>query len=170
MLIRAEEERDWAAVDTVNGSAFEASTEARLVALLRERAQPVLSLIAEDDGAIVGHIIFSPVLLSGHAHLKILGLGPMAVLPRHQRKGIGSALVRADLEQGKQLGFGAVVLVGHPQYYPRFGFQPAARFNIACEFDVPEEAFMILELQPGFLAGAQGTIKYHPAFREGEVG
>ena len=166
MLIRAEEEKDWVAVHAVNASAFETDAEARLVARLREQAQPVVSLVAEDDGQIVGHIIFSPVALSGEAHRKILGLGPMAVLPTHQRKGIGSALVRAGLEEAKQLGFGAVVLVGHPEFYPRFGFRPASRFDIACEFDVPEEAFMALELQPGFLADASGTIEYHPAFRE----
>jgi len=134
--------------------------------MLRKRAQPVVSLVAEDDGEIVGHIIFSPVWLSGHGHLKILGLGPMAVLPKHQRKGIGSMLVRVGLEQCKQLGFGAVVLVGHPEYYPRFGFRPASRFNIVCEFEVPEETFMVLELQPGFLVNTPGTIKYHPAFSE----
>jgi putative acetyltransferase len=110
--------------------------------------------------------MFSPVLLSGYPDLKVLGLGPMAVLPEHQRKGTGSALVGSGLEQGKQLGFGAVVLAGHPEFYPRFGFQPASHFGIACEFDVPEEAFMAVELQPGFLADAKGTIKYHPAFKD----
>jgi putative acetyltransferase len=166
MLIRAEQEKDWAAVHAVEASAFETSTEARLVAMLRHRAQPVVSLIAEDDGEIVGHIIFSPVSLSGHDHLKIAGLGPMAVLPKHQRKGVGSTLVRAGLEQCKQLGFGAVVLVGHPDFYPRFGFGPGSRFNIACEFEVPAETFMVLELQPEFLTNTSGTIKYHPAFSE----
>ena len=166
MLIRAEEEKDWAAVHAVNASAFETSAEARLVTRLREEAQPLVSLVAEEHGEIVGHIILSPVMLSGHAHLKILGLGPMAVLPEHQRKGIGSELVRAGLAQGKELGFGAVVLVGHPEFYPRFGFAPASRFGIACEFDVPEEAFMALELQPGVFAEATGTIKYHRAFSE----
>lgn len=166
MVIRAEEGRDWAAVHAVNAFAFETSAEARLVARLRQEAQPVVSLVAEDEGEILGHVIFSPVSRSGHAHLKILGLGPMAVLPAHQRKGIGSALVCAGLEQGKQLGFGAIVLVGHPEFYSRFGFQPASRFGIACEFDVPEEAFMAIELESGFLADASGTIKYHAAFSE----
>ena len=166
MLIRADEKKDWAAVHAVNASAFETSAEARLVARLREEAQPVVSLVAAEDGEIVGNIIFSPVLLDGHTHLKILGLGPMAVLPKHQRKGIGSALVRAGLEQCKQIGVGAIVLVGHPEFYPRFGFRPASGFGIRCEFDVPEEAFMVLEIQPGFLTGASGTIQYHPAFRE----
>jgi len=85
--IRAEEEKDWTAVQAVNESAFETSAEARLVARLREEAQPVVSLVAASDGENAGHIMFSPVSLSGHAHLKVMGLGPMAVLPRLQRKG-----------------------------------------------------------------------------------
>ena len=164
MLIRAEERRDWAAVHAVNVSAFETPAEANLVDALREQAQPLVSLIAEDNGAIVGHIMFSPVSLSGRPALKIVGLAPMAVAPAHQRKGIGSALVRAGLEQCKQLGFGAVVVLGHPAYYPRFGFSSSTRFGIGCEYEVPEEVFMVVELQAGFLRGASGKIKYHSAF------
>jgi putative acetyltransferase len=166
MLIRAEEDKDSAAVHAINTAAFETSGEARLAAILREEAQPVISLVAEENDEVVGHILLSPVSLSGHAHLKVMGLGPMAVLPQLQRKGIGSALVRAGLEQSKQLGFGAVVLVGHPEFYSRFGFRPASRFHITCEFEVPEEAFMAVELEPGFLADVHGVIKYHPAFRD----
>ena len=164
MLIRAEERRDWPAVHAVNVSAFEASVEANLVDLLREQAQPLVSLVAEDDGAIVGHIMFSPVSLSGHPAMRIMGLAPMAVVPAQQRKGIGSALVRAGLERCKQLGFGAVVVLGHPGYYPRFGFLPSSRFGIGSEYEVPEDVFMVVELQPGFLGGASGTVKYHAAF------
>jgi putative acetyltransferase len=164
MLIRAEGEKDWAAVHAVNASAFETPAEARLVDALREQAQPVVSLVAEVRGEIVGHIMFSPVSLAGHPELKVMGLGPMAVAPDHQRKGIGSALVRAGLEQCRQLGFGAVVVVGHPEYYPRFGFLPSVRFGIGCEYEVPQEAFMVMELQAGFLLGASGKIKYHAAF------
>jgi putative acetyltransferase len=164
MLIRGEEQRDWAAIHAVNLSAFETPLEANLVDALRGQAQPLVSLVAEDDGAIVGHIMFSPVLLSGPPARRIMGLAPMAVTPAHQRKGIGSALVRAGLEQCRQLGVGAVVVLGHPAYYPRFGFLSSARFGIGCEYDVPEEAFMVVELQAGFLGGASGTAKYHAAF------
>lgn len=148
----------------VNVSAFETPAEASLVDALREQAQPLVSLVAEDDGAIVGHILFSPVSLSGHPALRIMGLGPMAVAPEHQRKGIGSALVRAGLERCKQRDFGAVVVLGHPAYYPRFGFSSSARFGLGCEYDVPEEVFMVVELQPGFLRGASGKVMYHAAF------
>lgn len=164
MLIRAEEQRDWAAVHAVNVSAFETPAEASLVDVLRQQAQPCVSLIAEDNGAIVGHIMFSPVSLSGHPALRIMGLAPMAVAPEQQRKGIGSALVHAGLEQCKQLGFGAVVVLGHPAYYPRFGFVPSTRVGIGCEYDVPEEVFMVVELQSGFLRGASGKVAYHAAF------
>ncbi|MGE5172674.1 MAG: GNAT family N-acetyltransferase [Betaproteobacteria bacterium] len=162
--IRHERELDTAGVRAVNEAAFETATEAKLVVALREQARPVISLVADDEGVIVGHIMFSPVVLEGHPELKIMGLAPMAVLPERQRKGIGSALVRAGLEECKKLGFGAVVVLGHPEYYPRFGFLPSARFCIGCEYEVPEDAFMVKELYPGYLLGATGTIKYHAAF------
>ena len=165
MLIRPEQPTDWAAVHAVNESAFETPAEAGLVDALRQEAQTVVSLVAEQDGSVVGHIMFSPVSLSAHPGLKIMGLAPMAVIPGHQRSGIGSALVRAGLERCKELGYGAVAVVGHPNYYPRFGFLPAKGFGIGCEYDVPEETFMILELHPGFLHGASGIIQYNEAFR-----
>src|SRR5262245_47572397 len=153
MLIRDERTDDRAVVHAVNQAAFETSVEASLVDALREQASPVVSLVAEEDGAVVGHILFSPVSLSGHPGLKIMGLAPMAVLPEQQRKGIGSALVKDGLLRCKQLGFGAVVVLGHPEYYPRFGFLPGKRFGIESEYPVPEEVFMVLELDPGFLDG-----------------
>jgi len=143
MRIRTEEEKDWLAVYAVNAAAFETEAEARLVDALRQQARPIVSLVAENDEAVVGHIMFSPVSLTGHADMKIMGLGPMAVAPKHQRKGIGSALVPYGLERCRQLGVGAVVVLGHPEYYPRFGFAPSSRFGIGCEYEVPEEVFMI---------------------------
>ena len=88
----------------------------------------------------------------------------MAVSPEHQRQGIGSALVKAGLERCKQLGFVAVVVLGHAQYYPRFGFSPSTRFGIGSEYDVPEDVFMAMEIQPAALAGKTGTVRYHAAF------
>jgi len=164
--IRLEEPKDYMAVHAVNEAAFETSAEANLVDALREGANPVISLVAEDDEEVVGHIMFSPVRLSGYADLKIMGLAPMAVEPGHQRKGVGSELVRVGLEKCKELGAGAVVVLGHSWYYPRFGFLPSVRYGIHCEYKVPEDVFMVLELQPGYLQGASGLIKFHRAFKD----
>ena len=165
MLIRKEDPNDYAAVHTVNAAAFETQAEANLVDILRKDAQPIVSLVAEEEGVIVGHILFSPVLLSGFPDLKIMGLGPMAVAPKFQRKGIGSALTETGLELCKQLGHGAIIVLGHPGYYPRFGFRPSVLYDITCEYDVPEDVFMVVELQSGYLEGSSGVIKYHPAFK-----
>jgi putative acetyltransferase len=162
--VREEEQRDRESVHALNVAAFETSAEADLVDALREQARPVLSLVAEEAARIVGHVLFTPVSLSGHADRRIMGLAPMAVAPERQRKGIGSALVRAGLERCRDLGFGAGMVLGHPSFYPRFGFQPAARFGVACEYDAPAEAFMLVELVPGYLRGASGTVQFHPAF------
>jgi putative acetyltransferase len=168
MLIREENKRDQTAVHALNVSAFGTSAEADLVDALREQARPVVSLVAEEAGSVVGHILFSPVSLSDHRGLKIMGLAPMAIAPAQQRLGIGSALVRAGLTRCTQLGFGAVAVLGHPEYYPRFGFSAAKRFGLTCEYPTPEEAFMVIELQPGYLHGTSGMVKYHAAF--GNVG
>lgn len=165
MRIRIEKKSDLRFIREVNEAAFETPAEANLVDALREQAQPVISLLAEDGGEIVGHILFSPVMLAGHPELDIMGLAPMAVSPERQRQGIGSALVRAGLDECRNLGSGAVVVLGHSEYYPRFGFKPASTFGIACEYDVPAEVFMAMELRPGYLEGASGTIEYHAAFK-----
>jgi putative acetyltransferase len=165
MLIRAEKEIDRDAVYGVNVAAFETPAEANLVDVLREpQAQPVVSLVAEDKGVIVGHIMFSPVSLEENPDLKVMGLAPMAVAPEFQRQGIGSALVREGLEKCRQLGFGGVVVLGHPEYYPRFGFSPSSRFGIYSEYEVPEEVFMAIELQPEAFSGKTGRAKFHAAF------
>jgi putative acetyltransferase len=164
MTIRPERAADLDAIATVNRAAFETSAEANLVDALREQAEGIVSLVAEEHGAIVGHILFSPVTLSGHNDVKMMGLAPMAVLPAMQRRRIGSALVRAGLERCKELGYVAVVVLGHPDYYPRFGFVPASRFGIGCEYDVPDEVFLASELEPGSLRGKSGTVRYHRAF------
>jgi putative acetyltransferase len=164
MIIRSEEPEDYGGVYAVNGSAFETTAEANLVEALRKEATPIVSLIADDDGTVVGHIMFSPVSLSGHVDLKIMGLGPMAVSPAHQHKGIGSALVRAGLERCEELGVGAAIVLGHPGYYPRFGFLPSIEYGIRSEYEVPQEVFMVLELLPGYFKDKSGTIQYHAAF------
>ena len=164
MQIRLEQPADIAAVHAVHQSAFESSLEADLVDALRAQAKPIISVVADDEGSLVAHILFSPVSLTGHDELKIMGLAPMAVVPAQQRRGIGSALVREGLERCRRLGYGAVVVLGHPAFYSRLGFVPASRFGVTSEYDVPDEVFMALELAAGALEGKAGTIRYHPAF------
>ena len=164
MLIRAEQPQDRAAIHALNSSAFETSAEAQLVDALRAQATPLVSLVAELEARIVGHILFSPVTLPDFPALKLMGLAPMAVAPAWQRQGIGSRLVRKGLKRCKLLDYGAVVVLGHPDYYPRFGFHRAAPLGIACEYAAPPEAFMLLELQDHYLRGVSGTVRYHAAF------
>jgi putative acetyltransferase len=164
MHIRPEKPEDIAAIRQVNRIAFGTTTESDLVDALREQARPIVSLVADDDGTIVGHIMLSPVTLSSHLELRIMGVAPMAVVPARQRQGIGSALVRAGVEECRRLGSVAVVVLGHAKYYPRFGFMPASRFGLVSEYDVPDEVFMALALEEGALRGKPGTIRYHPAF------
>jgi len=166
MIIRPEELKDQHAVFAVNQSAFETPAEANLVDILRRDAHPIISLVAENGEAIVGHIMFSPASLTDHPDLNIMGLGPVAVVPAYQRKGFGSALITAGLEKCKALGFGAAIVLGHSAYYPRFGFIPSRRYGIRSEYDVPDDVFLVTELQPGYLQGATGIIKYHPAFND----
>lgn len=163
VLVRAEAEADRRAVYALNSSAFGRPNEAQLVDALRVQAEPVVSLVAEENDKVVGHIVFTPVSLLTYREL-IMGLAPMAVIPARQRSGIGSALVRTGLERCKEWGATAVVVLGHPDFYPKFGFVPAVRFGLRCEYDVPEEAFMAIELRPGALHGVSGTVKYHAAF------
>ncbi len=167
MTIRQEEEQDIVAIRRVNEQGFGGKTEAKLVDRLRLKGKLALSLVAVEDNRILGHIAFSPVTVSdSFPGSRGLGLGPMSVLPDYQRRGIGSQLVRAGLAVCKKLGYGYVVLVGHPEYYPRFGFVPARPQGLDFEFDVPDEAWMVLELRKGALAERRGTVKYQPEFQE----
>ena len=163
MRIRAEQAGDFEAVRAVHRAAFETDAEAQLVDRLRKETR-VISLVADESESIVGHILFSPVTVSGHDDLHVMGLAPVAVVPERQRQGIGSALVRNGLDACRRASVEAVVLLGHPTYYPRFGFQPASRFGLSCKYDVPDEVFMAIELSPDALSGRKGTIRYHSAF------
>jgi putative acetyltransferase len=165
-IIRAEKADDVPKVNALNMLAFPTEAEANLVDALRDEAQPVISLVAVEDDAIVGHIMFTPVELLAHPSLKIMGLGPMAVIPGRQRGGIGTKLVEEGLKRCRETGAGAVVVLGHPSYYPRFGFEPASQRQIDSEYDVPPEVFMIIELIVDFLSDVEGTIRYHAAFAE----
>jgi putative acetyltransferase len=164
MLIRPEKGRDFEAVDALNDAAFGTPVESGIVRALRVEGAALVSLVAEQEGTVVGHIAFSPVTLASDEDLLLVGLGPMAVLPGCQGSGIGSALVRDGLERCRILGTCAVFVVGYPAFYARFGFVSADRFGIGCEYDVPKEVFLALELVPGCLAGRHGTVRYHRAF------
>ena len=166
IIIREERHSDVASIRAVNLAAFETTTEADLVNALRERATTLVSLVAEEDATIIGHILFSPVTLANEPGISLMGLAPMAVVPPRQRQGVGSRLVREGLERCRQLNAVAVVVLGHPDYYPRFGFSPASRLSLRSEYDVPEDVFMVCELRGGALAGRSGTIRYHPVFGE----
>ena len=166
MRIRTEQALDVRKIDAINRAAFDSAMEADVVELLR-CAENVISLVAEEEGEIVGHIMFSPVQLTGAADVRAMALAPMAVAPERQRAGIGAALVRAGLEECQRLGIDAVFVVGHPTYYPRFGFKPAASVGFVCEFEVPDEAFMVAELVTRALDGKMATVHFHPAFKEG---
>ena len=166
-VIRPEEPNDCAAIGEVNRLAFGQDNEARLVEALRRSADyiPQLSLVAQIDGRIVGHVLFSPAVIeTPERAVPTLALAPMAVHPDYQRRGVGSALAREGLKACQELGHGSVVVLGHPGYYPRFGFVPAPPRGIRPPFEVPAEAFMVCELLPGALAGIHGTVRYPPAF------
>jgi putative acetyltransferase len=164
LTVRPEEAADQEAVHRILCNAFPGDAEARLVQALRQQASPLLSLVAEKDGLLCGHILFSPVSLGSADDSLIMGLAPMAVEPAQQSRGIGSQLVHAGLTACRKLGAVAVVVLGHPHYYPRFGFQAASQFGLICDYEVPDEAFMALELQPGSLTGTSGRVQYHPCF------
>lgn len=164
LIIRAEEPQDIAGIRLANGAAFDSTVEADIVDSLRQQARPFVSLVAIDVEGVIGHIAFSPMALESQPEVPLAGLAPMAVVPSRQRAGIGSSLVRAGLDECRRLGFVAVVVLGHAEYYPRFGFLSASTFGLSPEIDVPDEAFMALELQPGALGRHRGVVRYHPAF------
>jgi putative acetyltransferase len=163
MNIREERPVDAERIRAVNLAAFETSAEADLVDALRRHAAPIISLVAEEDSDIVGHILFSPVTLVGE-QVTLMGLAPMAVVPARQRQGIGSSLIAEGLERCRRANVAAVVVLGHAEYYPRFGFIPASQRSLQCEYDVPESVFMVRELSEGALRGVSGTIRYHRVF------
>jgi putative acetyltransferase len=163
--IRAEQPDDRAAIRDVVSKAFGQTDEADLVDALRREADPFISLVATDGGTVVGHIAFSPItIITGDAPGGGMGLAPMAVVPELQNRGIGSRLVREGLEECRRRGADLVVVLGHADYYPRFGFTPGRPKGLTCEYPVPDEVFMVLELTAGALSGRSGLVQYHPAF------
>jgi putative acetyltransferase len=164
--VREEQPQDQAIIRRINETAFARAEEAEIVDRLRDSRRDLLSLVAIADGKPAGHILFSPVTIDG-AHLQPQGRGlaPMAVLPGYQCLGVGSRLVREGLEHLREASIPFVIVLGHPGYYPRFGFAPASRFGIRCQWaGVPDSAFMILVLDRSALEGISGVARYADEF------
>jgi putative acetyltransferase len=165
MHIRCETLTDYPAITEVNTLAFGQENEARLVEVIRRSDGyiPELSLVAEIEGAVVGHILFSYIDLVGKKTLQVLGLAPLAVRPAFQKQGIGSALIKAGLEIAEVKKEAIVIVLGHPEFYTRFGFQSSVIYGIESPFPVPEEFFMVKLLQ-SYQESYQGKVVYPLAF------
>jgi putative acetyltransferase len=165
VIIRREGAEDLPAIRGVLTSTFPTRDETELVDELRAAGALPVSLVASISGSMVGHIAFSPVSIVPPAlTAPVWALAPLAVAPAAQRQGIGSELVRAGLLACEEAGCGAVVVLGHPGYYPRFGFRPAAEWKLRCRFDSPPESFMLVTLGGHTVARSGGVVHFHPAF------
>ena len=167
VTIRPERAGDEQAIYLVNAEAFETEAEAKLVDELRRAGANVVSLVAEVRGEMVGHVLFTEVTVesqAGEGDWTAVGLAPVAVLPGFQGEGIGGRLCRAGLEACREKGYGVAIVLGHADYYPRFGFEPGVNYGIRWEHEVPDDVFMVMELCGGALAGTRGVVKFHKAF------
>ncbi len=168
--IRGETQHDYNQISRLHQEAFGQDMEARLVQALRNNKQvfiPELSLVAvATDQTIIGHILFTPIdilCIEGNM-VKSLSLAPMAVRPEFQKQGIGSQLVITGLKIAKEMDFTSIFVLGHPMYYPKFGFQPAQQWHITSPFSVPNPVFMALELSENALRNISGTLIYPQEF------
>jgi putative acetyltransferase len=163
--IRSEEKADHARVFEILTAAFERNNEANLVEVLRSSAEPQISLVAEDDGRILGHIFFSPVEIEASGEPPgLAGLAPVSVDPAHQGLGIGGALIRAGLERCRELSWQAVFLVGNPAYYSQFGFALASPMGFSYGDPAFDAVLQAHEVSPRTLDGHGGRVRFHPAF------
>jgi putative acetyltransferase len=159
--IREERPDDVAAVRDLNRRAFGQDQESNIVDALRANGAALLSLVATVDDRVVGHIMYSPLSVGD---INGAALGPMAVIPERQRQGIGSKLVEAGDRKLKDAGCPFIIVVGHADYYPRFGFTPASEHGIKCEWDVPNDVFMLLFLDEAKMQGVSGLARYRHEF------
>ena len=168
-MIRLETAEDLEAIQHVNRLAFGPDVEAQLGDALRDGGFIRASLVAEVEGAVAGHILFSHLpIMAETSTIPAVALAPLAVLPKFQRQGIGTALVERGLQVCRQQGHQIVVVLGHPKFYPRFGFSAKLAQRLASPYS--GEAFMALELAPRALDGVVGTVVYPPPFGELETG
>jgi putative acetyltransferase len=156
--IREERPADLAAIRDVYQRAFEQDQEANIVEALRSNAAALLSLVATLNSQVVGHIMYSPITIGGE--VTCAALGPMAVLPEHQRQGIGYKLVDTGNRKLKDAGCPFIIVLGHANYYPRFGFRPASTHGIKCEWEVSDNVFMVLVLDQEKMHRVSGLAKY----------
>ena len=164
--IRKEEPADREAVRRINEIAFEQGPEAAIVDKLRKSCKEYCSFVAVNQDTVIGHVLFTPVTIDG-SRVTGMGLAPMAVLPSYQNRGIGSLLVRQGLRYLQQLGSPFVIVLGHPEYYPRFGFEPASRYKLKSQWEgVPDEAFMVVVFDRDVLPGKGGIVRYRAEFDE----
>lgn len=159
--IREEREGDVTAISELNRLAFGQDQEGNIVDALRTNGAVTVSLVATLDGRVVGHILYSPVVCN---ELQGAGLAPVAVSPEYQRQGIGSQLIEAGNERLRAAGCPFIMVVGHPQFYPRFGFRPASTMGIKSEWELSDDVFMVLVLDESKMAGVSGEAKYRPEF------
>lgn len=165
MHIRSEQPGDQYAIRHILEQAFAPrQQEADLVEALRQQPEGQIALVAVLDEIIVGHILFTPAEIMPHQPVKLAALGPVAVLPEHQNQKIGSKLIESGLDECQKMGYEAVVVLGHSDYYPRFGFVTSTEYGLRCEWEVPEPAFMVKALSEGALKKQEGIVKYLPAF------
>lgn len=167
LVVRAESSKDKAAISRVHEMAFGRPAEAGIVEALRVSPHfiPALSLVAVDGATIVGHLLLTRIRIKGEAaEHPALSLAPMAVVPGQQRRGIGSLLVRTGLRRAAELGHRLVIVLGHVDYYPRFGFAPASTLGISPPFAAPDAAFMACVLVPGGAEGISGVVQFPPEF------
>ena len=165
--IRPERPVDIEAVRELNQEAFNQGPEAGIVDRLRENCPDIVSLVAVDGGEIIGHVLFSPVTIDGSETATGMGLAPMSVLPDRQRQGVGSFLIEAGLDILRSRKCPFVIVLGHAEYYPRFGFEPASKCGLTSQWDgIPDEAFMAILLDEDTMAGVQGIARYRSEFDE----
>ena len=164
-LIRPKRDEDVAAIRQVHLTAFPTPAEADLVGRLRANGTAVIELVALDGDSIVGHILFSPVALEPLAGTLGLGLAPLAVMPDHEKHGVGRRLIQNGLAASHKWGAGFVVVVGDPRYYGRFGFEPAEKYHLRSEYGAGD-SFMVFKLESGALPPPETLIKYAPEFSD----
>ncbi len=166
--IREETVEDIPAIRVINERAFEQPAEANVVDKLRETCPGFLSFVAVLNGQVVGHILFTPAVIDGNGiPVQGMGLAPVAVLPELQNRGIGSELNRRGIEILRKMDVPFVIVLGHAEYYPRFGFEKASRYSIISQWEgIPDEAFMILILNPKAMEGVSGIARYRDEFDE----